>query len=70
MKDSIIETYNEFNGKLASLTTEYMVSHEKLTDMVVRVGYSDGTLIYINYADTPYTTDTGITIPAKDYAIV
>ncbi|MGI6270440.1 MAG: DUF5696 domain-containing protein [Candidatus Howiella sp.] len=70
VKDSIIETYNEFNGKLASLTTEYMVSHEKLTDMVVRVGYSDGTLIYINYADTPYTTDTGITIPAKDYAIV
>ena len=46
-----------------------MVAHERLTDDVVRVEYSDGTLIYINYADAPYTTDTGVTIPAKDYVI-
>lgn len=70
VKDAIIETYNEFSGKLASLTTEYMVSHERLTDTLVRVGYSDGTWIYINYADAPYTTDDGITIPAKDYVVV
>ncbi len=68
-KDSILETYQEFSGKLASLTTKYMVAHERLTDDVVRVEYSDGTLLYINYADAPYTTDTGVTIPAKDYVI-
>lgn len=70
VKDDIISTYNEFNGELSSLTTEYMVRHEKLTDDVVVVTYSNGTKIYINYADTDYTTSDGVTIPAVDYVVV
>lgn len=69
VKDEIIETYNEFNGKLAGLTTEYMVKHESLTKDVKRVEYSDGTVIYLNYADAAYTTADGVQIPAKDYVI-
>lgn len=69
VKDEIIETYNEFNGELAGLTTEYMVKHESLTKDVKRVEYSDGTVIYLNYSDAAYTTADGVSIPAKDYVI-
>lgn len=69
VKDEIIETYNEFNGKLSSLTTEYMVNHQRLTDDVVAVTYSDGTVIYLNYSDAAYTTENGVNVPAMDYVI-
>lgn len=69
IKDDIIETYNEFNGKLSSLTREYMTNHQKLTNDVVIVTYSNGTKIYINYSKAEYTTPDGVVIPAEDYVI-
>lgn len=69
-KDQIIEIYNEFNENFADLSDQYMVGHEKLTKDVARVTYQDGTIVYINYAETDYTTDDGITVPALDYTII
>lgn len=69
VKSDMIETYKEFNGKLAEFTEQYMIRHEYLADDVVAVTYSGGKTIYINYTSKDFTTDTGVSIPAIDYVV-
>ena len=68
-RDRVIETYKEFEANFGDTYGEQMVAHEVLGEDVRRVEYSNGKVIYINYAETE-NTEFGITIPAKGYTIV
>lgn len=47
----------------------YMDRHDILADGLVRVTYSNGAKIYVNYTDEPKTVD-GTSVPARDYIVV
>jgi len=67
-EDRVVTIYNEFKQNLGSVYGQQMILHEILDDGVVRVGYEDGTLIYLNYNNEDANI-SGLTIPAKDYII-
>ncbi len=70
LRDEIIQAYEEFKETLAPLNTAYIVHHEKLTDDLSEVTYSNGTRIYINYADQDCTLESGKVVPAQDYLVL
>ncbi len=49
------------------LQYQFMDRHEKLAEGVYKVTYSDGTRVYVNRGDTPYTP---LALDAKGYRIV
>lgn len=65
----IEETYKKLNEDFGALHNQTMVSHKKITNGVVKVTYSDGTEVYINYNDASYE-DGSISVAGKDYLIV
>jgi len=48
-KESIIEEYNRLNKVLAPLQNATIVDHEILSNRIVKVSYSNGVTIYLNY---------------------
>lgn len=67
-EDRVVSVYNEFKENFSSIYGKQMTLHESLSSGVVRVGYEDGTLIYLNYNNEEVNID-GLSIPAKDYRI-
>ena len=63
------ELYKEFNGKLAGTWDAYMLSHTRLSPTLVRIVYSSGKTVYINYGGNEETVDE-ITVAAMDYTVV
>ena len=54
---------------LSGVQTSTIVSYDILKEDVRKVTYSNGTEIYVNYAQSDVTVD-GIRLPAKGYAAV
>lgn len=67
--DEAVANYQYVNGALGCVSNAQMVSHETLTDTLKKIGYSNGTTIYVNYAAADAQAD-GYTIPAKDYLVI
>ncbi|MGM9668351.1 MAG: DUF5696 domain-containing protein [Faecousia sp.] len=65
----IAEQYRQINEVLSGVQTSTIVSYDILKEDVRKVTYSNGTEIYVNYAQSDVTVD-GIRIPAKGYAAV
>lgn len=68
-KDTIIETYNELKVALKDVYSYQMVKHEVVSEDVVKVTYSNGAVVYINYTDSDVKVD-GNTIGANNYLVV
>ena len=66
--DQAIETYKRINEEMGYLQGEEMVAHEILLPGVVKVTYSDGSIIYVNYTDDEVTVD-GILVGTKDFTV-
>lgn len=66
--ERIKDCIEEFKGELNFTATRTMTDHRKLDEDLVRVTYSDGHIIYINYGDTERTVE-GVTVKAKDYTV-
>lgn len=66
VKDEIAENYKFISTALNGLMNKEMISHSVLSEGIVKVGYSDGTVIYINYTDSDFTVE-GITVGALNY---
>ncbi len=62
----VVSVYEEFRENFSALYGRQMTLHEILDTGVVKVGYENGTLIYINYNTTEIKAE-GIAIPAKGY---
>ncbi len=67
-KDLVVEVHKEFNERLVSLANQQMVRHEVLTEGVSCVTYANGSVLVVNYNETPAATAYG-TVPAQDYAV-
>ncbi|HBP37392.1 MAG TPA: hypothetical protein DD640_01365 [Clostridiales bacterium] len=67
--DIAADTYAEFNERLASVWSQTIVEHEIISGTLRKVRYGNGTVIYINYADTAAQAD-GYDLPARDYIVI
>lgn len=65
----ILSIYDEFSKRLSKIGDRYMISHKKLTDDIVRVDYSGGYTVFVNYSEKDFDFE-GKTIPAHDYILV
>ncbi len=68
-KESILEEYKKLNELLGPLQNVLISSHELVSERVVKVGYENGTEIYLNYNNAEVTVD-GQTISAMGFAVV
>ncbi|MGP3786770.1 DUF5696 domain-containing protein [Paenibacillus sp. 1A_MP2] len=66
--DDAAALYKEANEVLGNLRNQLITEHERVQEGVVRVTYSGGASILINYTDDPVTMD-GITVGGADYAV-
>ena len=67
-KDQAAEDYAFINGALASVSNACMIDHVALTDTLVRVDYSNGVSIYINYGAEAAQAE-GCTVDAMNYYV-
>ncbi|MBZ4665289.1 DUF5696 domain-containing protein [Mahella sp.] len=66
--DTIKEIYDEINGALKYVKGETIEDREVLENQIVKVTYSNGVAIIVNYSDTAYTYGDQ-SVPAKGYLI-
>jgi len=71
--EDISTTYKEFED-MRHLFDSYMISHEILeVDIqnyeLVKIGYSDGSIVYINYNPDVDKNAEGTFVPAKNYVV-
>ncbi|HPG43966.1 MAG TPA: DUF5696 domain-containing protein, partial [Acholeplasmataceae bacterium] len=68
IKPAIYRYYNFVNDALKHVIGEQIVARDVIDEGVVKVTYSSGTYIVINYLDIPYTY-LAETIDAKGYRV-
>lgn len=66
-KDKAISDYARVNEALKGLTGVSIVSHEYISEDLVKVTYDNGTKIYVNYSDEAVTAD-GVTVEARSFS--
>ncbi|XMB72207.1 DUF5696 domain-containing protein [Mycoplasmatota bacterium WC30] len=67
-KDTVVTEYEYINNALKYVNGEYISSRIVLDYGIVKVSYSNGVDIYINYTSHIFS-EGGITIPAMDYFV-
>lgn len=68
LREFIADSYHYINDALKHVRGEAIVDREVLDLGIVRVEYSNGVEIYLNYSETDYPLDEVI-IPAHDYLV-
>ncbi len=68
-RDRLIEEYTRYNTELGHTFNQEILNHEYVSELCACTTYEDGTKVYINYDYNDLVLD-GVTIPAKDYAVV
>ena len=68
-KEEAAESYRFVNGALAGVSGAEMLRHDRLSDTLARVTYSNGTVLYVNSGEHEAEAD-GYRIPAMDYLAV
>ena len=68
-KDTVIEIWSEMNERLGDIWNLTIDTHEYINNTLVKVGYSDGSLVYINYADYAQTV-SDVEVKPLDYVLV
>ena len=69
LKDTVLSVYKEMNERLGGVWGLTMDRHEYLSKTLVRVSYSNGSAVYINYGSEPVQAN-GVNVPAMDYCLV
>jgi len=67
--NTAVDIYKEFNDRLQETWNTEMIKHEKLNANLVKISYSNGAVLYINYSDEDIIQD-GYRIGAKDYIVI
>ncbi|MFA5471985.1 MAG: DUF5696 domain-containing protein, partial [Acholeplasmataceae bacterium] len=68
-EEEIVETYEYLNEALSNVIGAYISNREVLETGFVKVTYSNGVMIYVNYNYEQITLD-GQTVDARDYKVV
>lgn len=67
-RDTVVKTSHEFNKIFSLVGKAEMTEHQRLTDELIKVNYSNGKCVYINYSDKEIEIDND-TVKAMDYLI-
>ena len=65
-KDQLLASYQEVNRAIGDLAEQTIIGYDRPEKELVRVTYSSGAVIYINYAGEEKTVE-GITVPAESF---
>lgn len=68
-KDTIVSEYASANEALASVEGEYITNRVVLAEDVIKVEYSNGMSIVVNYNDTAYSQN-GTVVEANGYLLI
>lgn len=68
-EENIVSVYDQINDSLNTVDGCSISEHTILADGVVRVTYSNGTRIYVNYLSEEISVD-GVIVPAQMYKVV
>ena len=60
--------YARYNELMGPLLNAFMVDHHRIDEHVVRVSYSNGATVYVNYGEVAADVD-GLRIDAMDYLV-
>lgn len=70
--DSYADTIAEYDAELRALAEKtgnaHITGHEVVAEGCVRVSYSNGVVIYVNYTQSPWNVD-GLTVDALSYKV-
>lgn len=69
LKSTVLGIYEEMNERLGQVWNLTIDRHEYLSEDVVRVTYSDGSAVYINYSGETCEVN-GVSVGAMDYVLV
>ncbi len=67
LKDEIEACAKEWSEAYEGLANQKMVAHQRISNHVYATTYEDGTMFYVNYGETQWTSEDGLTVPAVDY---
>ena len=67
-RDQIVAYDKEFSAFYAKVNGATIESHDILENGVIRVSYSNGRVVYLNYSDSEQTADN-VTIAPMDYVV-
>ena len=67
-KDNMVAVYDEYNAFYQMVKGADIESHDTIYKNVVRVTYTNGVVVYVNYAKRPYMVD-GNLLQASSYLI-
>ena len=67
-KDNMVAVYDEYNAFYQMVKGADIESHDTIYKNVVRVTYTNGVVVYVNYAKRPYMVD-GNLLKASSYLI-
>lgn len=68
-KETVASVQAMYRDRLAAVGSAHMTAHQRLSKTLVRIGYSNGTWLYLNYGDQPAEVD-GLVVPPADFAVV
>jgi len=69
-RDEIIRQYKVMET-LAPLANQFIIGHARVAEGVYQTTYDDGTVVVVNYNDTPRVlSSTSVTVPALDFVVV
>ena len=68
--DRMMEIYDRYNAELGHVFGQEMTGHEILSEELTCTTYADGTKVYVNYGYEDISVPSGVTVPARDYAVV
>ncbi|HBG65940.1 MAG TPA: hypothetical protein DDW78_05660 [Treponema sp.] len=69
-KDEFIAVYRDYNTKIGKVAGALITDFKYETKDVTSTSFDNGYAVIVNFGYTDYHSDTGIYIPARDYAVV
>ncbi len=68
--DKMLEIYTRYNQEMGHIFNQQMTDHIYVGEKTSCTTYEDGTKVYVNYDYEEVKTTDGVTVPARDYAVV
>ena len=68
-EERVVAVYKEFQENFQSIYGLQMTEHEVLGEGLIKIGYENGTEIYLNYNKEDKKVE-GQTVPQKGYLII
>ena len=69
-KDDFEDSYNRYNKELAVVSNSLIMDYEYVADQVTKTTFDNGYVVYVNFGYTAYKTESGVSIPDRDYRIL